>query len=71
MRQLRERAELSQEALAREVGLTVSAVSKWDQGRSFPRLMPSQMQRLMKVLGGSWDELIDAQRNWEAAKTDG
>lgn len=71
MKQLRERAELSQSALASKLGITASAVSKWDQGIAFPRLMPAEMLRLREVLKCSEKELVEAQRNWEATKSNG
>ena len=66
MRQLRERASLTQEELARKLGLTVSSVSKWDQERSFPKLMPIEMANLMEILSCTLDELKEAQSNWIA-----
>lgn len=68
MKQLRERAGLSQSALAKQLNLTASAISKWDQGIAFPRLMPAEMAQLRTVLNCTENELIEAQRTWEASK---
>ena len=68
MKQLRERSGLSQSELAQKLGLTQSAIAKWDQGRAFPRLMPSEMFALIEALNCTWKELIEAQANWETIK---
>ena len=65
MKQLRERANLSQDELAKQMGMTTSAVSKWDQKRSFPKLYPADLIKLTEVLKCTIDELIEAQRDWE------
>ncbi|MFG6101173.1 helix-turn-helix transcriptional regulator [Leptothoe sp. EHU-05/26/07-4] len=69
MRQLRERANLTQEELARKLGLTVSSISKWDQERTFPKLMPIEMANLMEILSCTLDELKEAQSNWITKNT--
>ncbi|MEM9213976.1 MAG: helix-turn-helix transcriptional regulator [Cyanobacteria bacterium P01_F01_bin.150] len=68
MKTLRLRSGLSQEALAKSVGKTVSAVSKWDQGKSFPALYPSETVLLTQVLDCTLDELVEAERFWRASK---
>lgn len=70
MKQLRERAELSQDELARQMGVTTSAVAKWDQKRSFPKLYPADLIKLTEVLKCSINELIEAQREWEGSNDD-
>lgn len=37
IKELRSRLGLTQEALARELGVSVSAVQKWEAGRASPR----------------------------------
>lgn len=66
MRNLRIAAGLTQGQLAAEVGVTVYAVSKWDQKLSFPQLRPKQLAKLMDVLGCSLADLVEAEESWEA-----
>ena len=68
MKQLRERAELTQQELASRLDTSVSTVAKWDQGATFPRLYPSQIKALMGQLGCSLDELVEAESNWVKGK---
>ena len=65
MKQLRERAGLSQNELGKRMNLTTSAISKWDQGIAFPKLYPAATLQLCDVLSCTMDELVEAQRNWE------
>lgn len=64
MKTLRQRARVTQDALARAIGKTTSTVSKWDQGLSFPQLLPSELKALMDNLDCSLDELIEAEKEW-------
>lgn len=52
----RERLGLSQEELARRVGLTNSAVSQWEAGRAKPRI--GVMKALSEVFGMTVSELL-------------
>ncbi len=66
LRELRIQHALSQEALARKLGVTAQAVSKWENGRSypdFPVIVP--MAQLFRV---STDQLLGNEgirRDWE------
>lgn len=48
LRQLREKAGMSQTDLAEILGVTQVAVSKWELGQSMPRV--SMLSRIAKVL---------------------
>jgi len=54
--QLRKAKELSQEDLADCLGVSRQAVSRWEQGHTFPDL--PNLQKIMKVFGVSADYLI-------------
>lgn len=56
VRKNRERLGLSQEELARRVGLTNSAVSQWEAGRAKPRI--GVMKALSEVFGMTVSELL-------------
>lgn len=58
-RQLRERAGLSQDELARHIGVTGKTVSNWERGISLASLTVPQMKTLCKALGVTLDELPD------------
>ncbi|MEB3179066.1 MAG: helix-turn-helix transcriptional regulator [Nostocaceae cyanobacterium] len=59
LKKLREEAGLSQEELARRVGVSVTTISRWERGASSPMLTVPQMKALCKALGKSLDELPD------------
>jgi transcriptional regulator with XRE-family HTH domain len=48
LRQLREKARMSQADLAEILGITQTAVSKWELGQGMPRV--SMLPRIAKVL---------------------
>ena len=56
IREYRERHELSQEELARRLGLDRSSVAKWESGRNKPRL--NHLLSMMKIFNCSLDELV-------------
>lgn len=58
IRQAREAKGLTQEELARQVGVTKAAISKWEVRRAFPR--PAQAERLVGALGITFDKLYEA-----------
>jgi transcriptional regulator with XRE-family HTH domain len=58
-KQLRERAELSQEGLARLLGVSSKTVSNWERGISVASLTVTQMKILCNVLDVSLNELPD------------
>ena len=61
MRELRVRSGKKAEEIAVELGVSVSTVRNWDQGKTAPRMTPMDMQRLMAVYGCSFDELVKAE----------
>ena len=54
--QLRKAKGLSQEDLADSLGVSRQAISRWEQGNTFPDLL--NLQKIMKVFGVSADYLI-------------
>ncbi|QQE67727.1 transcriptional regulator (plasmid) [Leptolyngbya sp. BL0902] len=56
---LREQAGLSQEALARIVGVSSKTVSNWERGTSVASLTVPQMKALCNALGVTLNELPD------------
>jgi DNA-binding transcriptional regulator YiaG len=57
---LREVAGLTKAEIAAELGLTVRIISDWEQKRSQPKLVPSQLKQMMMVYQCTLDELIAA-----------
>ena len=56
MRAMREKKDMSQQAVALEIGVDRSTVAKWESGKSRPRaeLLP----KLAKLFGCSIEELL-------------
>ena len=56
MRAMREKKDMSQQAVALEIGVEHSTVAKWESGKSRPRaeLLP----KLAKLFGCSIEELL-------------
>ncbi len=59
LKQLREQAGLSQEALARLVGVSSKTVSNWERGTNVASLTVPQMKALCEALGVTLHELPD------------
>lgn len=59
LKQLRERVGLSQEALARIVGVSSKTVSNWERGISIASLTVPQIKILCQSLNITLDELPD------------
>jgi DNA-binding transcriptional regulator YiaG len=57
---LREGAGLTKIQLAIALGLSVRTINDWEQKRSQPRLVPSQLKQMMSVYQCTLDELIAA-----------
>lgn len=57
---LRELAGLTKVQLAIALGLSVRTINDWEQKRSQPRLVPSQLKQMMSVYQCTLDELIAA-----------
>lgn len=58
-KKLRERAGLSQEALARRIGVTSKTVSNWERGVSPASLTIPQIKALCQALNVTLEELPD------------
>ena len=56
IRELRQKKELSQEELARLLGVDRSAVAKWETGSNYPRA--EKMMAMAKIFGCTLDELM-------------
>ncbi len=56
IRKVREEKGYSRERLARRTGLHLQTILRWEQGLSFPNLMP--LIEVAQVLNVSLDELI-------------
>jgi transcriptional regulator with XRE-family HTH domain len=59
LKQLREKAGLSQEALSRIVGVSSKTVSNWERGISIASLTVPQMKALCDALGVTLNQLPD------------
>lgn len=59
LKKLREEAGLSQEGLARIIGVAGATISRWERGASPAMMSVPQMKALCKVLGKSIEELPD------------
>jgi DNA-binding transcriptional regulator YiaG len=57
---LRKVAGLTKVQLAIALGLSVRTINDWEQKRSQPRLVPSQLKQMMSVYQCTLDELIAA-----------
>lgn len=58
MKELREKSGLTAQALANALGIGVSTVHSWEQGRAIPRFQ--HIRPLMETLKVSFDELEQA-----------
>ena len=61
IRELRQEKQLSQEELARLLGVDRSAVAKWETGTNLPRA--EKLIMMAKVFGCSVDELLSSDKN--------
>jgi ribosome-binding protein aMBF1 (putative translation factor) len=57
---LRELTGLTKAQLADELGLNVRMINDWEQRRSQPKLVPSQLKQMMSVYQCTLDQLIAA-----------
>jgi DNA-binding transcriptional regulator YiaG len=57
---LRENAGLTKAQLAAELGLNIRTINDWEQKRSQPKLVPSQLKQMMSVYQCTLDQLIEA-----------
>ncbi|MEL6579611.1 MAG: helix-turn-helix transcriptional regulator [Cyanobacteria bacterium J06621_12] len=56
-KKLRLNVKLSQEQLAREIGVAVSTIRRWEKGQAEPTMTVSQMKEFCKAVKKSFDEL--------------
>ncbi len=56
-KQLRLRARLSQEQLARDIGVAVSTIRRWEKGQAEPTMTVAQMKEFCSSVHISFDEL--------------
>jgi len=59
LKKLREEAGLSQEGLARIIGVASATISRWERGASPAMMSVPQMKALCRVFGKSIEELPD------------
>ena len=59
LKKLREEAGLSQEGLARIIGVASATISRWERGASPAMMTVPQMKALCNVFGKSIEELPD------------
>ena len=57
IRELRQKKQLTQEELARLLGVDRSSVAKWETGSNSPRM--DKLLLLAKILGCSLDDLVN------------
>ncbi len=58
--ELRAGAGLTKIQLAAQLGMSVRTINDWEQKRSQPKLVPSQLKQMMSVYQCTLDELIAA-----------
>ena len=58
-KQFRLNVELSQEALARDIGVAVSTIRRWEKGQAEPTMTVAQMKSFCSAIGLSLDDLPD------------
>ena len=61
IRDMRERAGLTQERLSELINVSRSAVAMWESGETSPRA--DKLPELARVLGCTIDELYDSERD--------
>lgn len=66
MKELRHRAGLTADDVARELGVASSTVRNWDAMRTVPRMTPKDMKALMGCYQCTLGELLIAQDELES-----
>lgn len=56
LKSIREKAGFSQDSLARKLDISVSTVSKWEQGRGGPN--KDNLSKLVRLLQCNYDDLL-------------
>ena len=59
-KRLRLKAQLSQEQLAREIGVAVSTVRRWEKGQAEPTMTVLQMKNFCQAINHSLEDLPDS-----------
>ena len=59
-KKLRLNAQLSQEQLAREIGVAVSTVRRWEKGQAEPTMTISQVKNFCRAIDRSLEQLPDS-----------
>ena len=70
MKQLRKRSSKRPEDIASELGVAISTVRNWEQLKNAPRMTPKGLQQLMLVYDCSFEELLEAEKEMEAAQVE-
>jgi len=53
-------AKLSQEQLARDIGVAVSTIRRWEKGQAEPTMTVAQMKRFCQVIKHNFEELPES-----------
>ena len=56
-KRLRLNVKLSQEQLAREIGVAVSTIRRWEKGQAEPTMTVAQMKEFCKAVKKNFDDL--------------
>ena len=59
-KRLRLNVKLSQEQLAREIGVAVSTIRRWEKGQAEPTMTVSQMKQFCKAVEKNFEDLPDS-----------
>ena len=59
-KRLRLKAKLSQEALAREIGVAVSTIRRWEKGTAEPTMTVAQMRNFCNAVKQNFEELPES-----------
>lgn len=60
LKKLRLKAQLSQEQLAREIGVAVSTIRRWEKGQAEPTMTILQMKNFCRAVDRGFEELPDS-----------
>ncbi len=59
-KRLRLNVKLSQEQLAREIGVAVSTIRRWEKGQAEPTMTVAQMKQFCRAVKHQFDDLPDS-----------
>jgi DNA-binding transcriptional regulator YiaG len=59
-KRLRLNVKLSQEQLAREIGVAVSTIRRWEKGQAEPTMTVSQMKQFCKAVEKNFEDLPES-----------